>query len=64
MGNEYFYKGYMSLIVLLCLTGMLHETSSIFIDDQSDQIDELKMILEDASRTGQKVFVEEFTGLS
>ena len=29
-----------------------------------NQIDDLKMILEDASRAGQKVFVEEFTGLS
>ena len=31
---------------------------------EHNQIDDLKMILEDASRTGQKVFVEEFTGLS
>ena len=29
-----------------------------------NQIDDLKMILEDASRAGQKVFVEEFTGLA
>ena len=31
---------------------------------EHNRIDDLKMILEDASRTGQKVFVEEFTGLS
>ena len=35
----------------------------IFLSEYN-RIDDLKIILEEASRTGQKVFVEEFTGLS
>ena len=34
------------------------------LQSEQNQIDELKVILDEASRTGQKVFVEEFTGLS
>ena len=58
----------------MMFAGLIYIISSAFslenpneveiFQSEYNRIDDLKMILEDASRTGQKVFVEEFTGLS
>ena len=56
------FSGLIYFISLTFSAGNPNE-AEVFQSDYN-QIDELKMILEDASRIGQKVFVEEFTGLS
>ena len=58
----------------IIFAGLIYIISSAFssenpneveiLQSEFSRIDDLKIILEDASRTGQKVFVEEFTGLS
>ena len=58
----------------MIISGLIYIISSAFslenpneveiLQSKRNRIDDLKIILEDASRTGQKVFVEEFTGLS
>ena len=62
MNKKIMFAGLMYVISLAISAPNTNEIGNF----QSDQyrIDELKVILEDASRTGQKVFVEEFTGLS
>ena len=62
MINKMIFSGLIYIISLTFSEGNPNE-AEVFQSDYN-QIDELKMILEDASRTGQKVFVEEFTGLS
>ena len=58
----------------IIFAGLIYIISSAFSSEnpneveifqsERNRIDDLKIILEDASRAGQKVFVEEFTGLS
>ena len=58
----------------IMFAGLIYIISSAFslenpnevgiFQSEYNRIDDLKIILEEASRTGQKVFVEEFTGLS
>ena len=58
----------------MMFAGLIYIISSAFsvgnasevgnFQSEHNRIDELKAILDEASRTGQKVFVEEFTGLS
>jgi len=58
----------------IMFAGLIYIISSAFslenpnevenFQSEHNRIDELKVILDEASRTGQKVFVEEFTGLS
>ena len=62
MNQKMMFAGLMYVISLGISAENLNEVGNL----QSDQfrIDELKVILDEASRTGQKVFVEEFTGLS
>ena len=62
MSHKMVFAGLIYFISLTFSAGNPNE-AEVFQSDYN-QIDELKMILEDASRTGQKVFVEEFTGLS
>ena len=62
------------MIQKMNFVGLIYIISSAFsaenpkeveiFQSEHNQIDDLKMILEDASRAGQKVFVEEFTGLA
>ena len=62
------------MIQKMNFVGLIYIISSAFclenpneveiLQSEFNRIDDLKIILEDASRTGQKVFVEEFTGLS
>ena len=62
MNKKIMFAGLMYVISLAISAPNTNEIGNF----QSDQyrIDDLKIILEDARLSGQKVFVEEFTGLS
>ena len=62
MGHKMVFAG-LIYIISSAISAENPKEVEIF-QSEHNQIDDLKMILEDASRTGQKVFVEEFTGLS
>ena len=62
MGHKMVFAGLIYIISSAISAGNANEIE--IFHSEHNQIDDLKMILEDASRTGQKVFVDEFTGLS
>ena len=62
MSHKMVFAGLIYIISSAISVGNANEIE--IFQSEYNQIDDLKMILEDASRTGQKVFVEEFTGLS
>ena len=62
MSHKMVFVGLVYIISSAISAGNANEIE--IFQSEHNQIDDLKMILEDASRTGQKVFVEEFTGLS
>lgn len=62
MSHKMVFAGLIYIISSAISAGNANEIE--IFQSEYNQIDDLKMILEDASRTGQKVFVEEFTGLS
>ena len=62
MNYKMMFAGLIYIISLAFSAGNANEVGNF--QSEHNRIDELKVILDEASRTGQKVFVEEFTGLS
>jgi len=62
MNQKIMFAGLIYIISSAFSAGNLNEVENF--QSEYNRIDDLKIILEEASRTGQKVFVEEFTGLS
>ena len=62
MNQKMMFSGLIYIISSAFSAGNPNEVENF--QSEHNRIDELKVILDEASRTGQKVFVEEFTGLS